>query len=163
MGRLTKTHVTTAVVIISLAVTVGPAAALAEPAAGAGPTVSFEAPGGVRYSVELRESYTASKGFGDGEDVVFTIANRSLVHRLAFNPGRDAGLLAQSLLSSPKTYSPSATPDSACAHYIFAPQLLAPRRSETGCLVFSLPPLARVIGVEWMASPGQTATWTVEP
>jgi hypothetical protein len=93
---------------------------------------------------------------------VFRITNRSLSHRLALDPAGDAGLLAQSLLSSPKIYPPSAKPDSACSHAIYAPQFLAPRHSETGCLVFPVPVLAKVVGVEWTAGPGQSASWTVE-
>ena len=162
MGRLTRQRVATAVAGISLAVTAVPRLALAEPVPGVGSVISFKAPGGIPYTVDLRQISTASQGFGDGEDGVFTLTNHSLTHRLSLDPGRDAGLLGESLLSSPKAYPPSAAPDSGCSHYIFAPQLLAPRHSVTGCLAFPVPVLAKVIGVEWVAGPGQFATWTVE-
>jgi hypothetical protein len=162
MGRLSKNLWPIAVAVFSIGAAFAPAAALAEPPAAVGSTLSFKAPGGIAYTVDLTQIYAAAKGFGDGEDVVFRITNRSLSHRLALDPAGDAGLLAQSLLSSPKIYPPSAKPDSACSHAIYAPQFLAPRHSETGCLVFPVPVLAKVVGVEWTAGPGQSASWTVE-
>jgi hypothetical protein len=161
MGRPSKHRWPLAVTVFSVGVAVAPAAAVAAPAATVGSALSFTAPGGIAYSVDLTQIYGASQGFGAGADVVFRITNRSLTHRLSLDPGKDAGLLAQSLLSSPRLYPPSVKPDSGCSHAIYAPQILAPRHSETGCLVFPVPELAKVTGVEWTTGPGQSALWSV--
>ncbi len=162
MRHLGKHRWPMAATVLAVGLAVAPGAAVAAPPATVGSTLSFTAPGGTPYTVDLTKISTASKGFGDGEDAVFRITNRSLTHRLVLDPAEDAGLLAQSLLSSPRVYPPSAKPDSSCSHAIFAPQSLAPRHSETGCLVFPVPVLAKVVGVEWVAGPGQTALWTVK-